>query len=81
MAPTSTYTTRHPAPDHVAAGLNLRQQSLLREVALRGAVSVERLSLRMGVSPDTVKRDVRRLSEAGLLERFEGGVCMRSETI
>lgn len=69
--------TPHPSqhshgPDK--GGLNPRQLSLLQEVRLRGAVSVERLSQRMGVSADTVKRDVRRLSDAGLLDRFEGGV-------
>lgn len=54
--------------------LNQRQQALLHEVSLRGVVSVERLSQRMGVRADTIRRDVRRLSEAGLLDRFEGGV-------
>lgn len=69
--------TPHPPPHiHGPAhgGLNQRQLSLLQEVRLRGAVSVERLSQRMGVSAETVKRDVRRLSDAGLLDRFEGGV-------
>ncbi len=61
----------HHLPD---GGLNSRQLSLLQEVRLRGAVSVERLSQRMGVSADTIKRDVRRLTDAGLLDRFEGGV-------
>ncbi len=43
----------------------------LREL---GSVTVEALAGRFGVTLQTVRRDVTRLSEAGLLERFHGGV-------
>jgi DeoR/GlpR family transcriptional regulator of sugar metabolism len=74
MVQTETPPPQRHSHHQADGGLNQRQLSLLQEVRLRGAVSVERLSQRMGVSADTVKRDVRRLTDAGLLDRFEGGV-------
>jgi DeoR family glycerol-3-phosphate regulon repressor len=53
--------------------------SLLEEVRARGAVSVERLAQRLDVTMQTVRRDVQRLSEAGLLLRFHGGVSLPRE--
>jgi DeoR family glycerol-3-phosphate regulon repressor len=55
---------------------NPRQQSLLEEVRARGSVSVERLASRLDVTMQTVRRDVQRLAEAGLLDRFHGGVSL-----
>jgi len=55
---------------------NPRQISLLEEVRARGAVSVERLSSRLNVTMQTVRRDVQRLADAGLLVRFHGGVSL-----
>lgn len=55
---------------------NPRQVKLLEEVRVRGAVSVERLAERLGVTLQTVRRDVQRLSEAGLVARFHGGVSV-----
>ena len=58
---------------------NPRQQALLDEVKARGSVSVERLAQRLDVTMQTVRRDVQRLSEAGLLTRFHGGVSLPRE--
>lgn len=55
---------------------NPRQIALLEEVRARGAVSVERLALRLNVTMQTVRRDVQRLADAGLLLRFHGGVSL-----
>jgi DeoR family glycerol-3-phosphate regulon repressor len=55
---------------------NPRQVALLEEVRTRGAVSVERLASRLNVTMQTVRRDVQRLSEAGMLLRFHGGVSL-----
>ena len=46
---------------------NPRQLALLEEVKARGAVSVERLAQRLDVTMQTVRRDVQRLADAGLL--------------
>jgi len=58
---------------------NPRQQALLDEVKTRGAVSVERLAQRLNVTMQTVRRDVQRLADAGLLQRFHGGVSLPRE--
>ena len=58
---------------------NPRQQALLEEVKTRGAVSVERLAQRLDVTMQTVRRDVQRLADAGLLQRFHGGVSLPRE--
>lgn len=55
---------------------NPRQVALLEEVRARGAVSVERLASRLNVTMQTVRRDVQRLAEAGMLLRFHGGVSL-----
>lgn len=60
---------------------NPRQQALLEEVRARGAVSVERLAQRLDVTMQTVRRDVQRLAEAGLLLRFHGGVSLPREPV
>jgi DeoR family glycerol-3-phosphate regulon repressor len=59
---------------------NPRQAVLLDEVRTRGAVSVEALAERLGVTLQTVRRDVKLLSDAGLLARFHGGVRVPSST-
>jgi DeoR family glycerol-3-phosphate regulon repressor len=59
---------------------NPRQSLLLDEVRARGSVSVEALSERFDVTLQTVRRDVKLLSDAGLLARFHGGVRVPSST-
>lgn len=59
---------------------NPRQSRLLEEVRARGAISVEALAQQFGVTLQTVRRDVQRLAEAGLLARFHGGVRMPGST-
>ena len=56
-----------------------RMQARLDEVRARGAVSVERLAQRLDVTMQTVRRDVQRLADAGLLARFHGGVSLPRE--
>ncbi|WKB55183.1 DeoR/GlpR family DNA-binding transcription regulator [Eleftheria terrae] len=60
---------------------NPRQAQLLEEVRANGALSVESLAERFGVTLQTVRRDVKLLSEAGLLARFHGGVRVPSSTV
>jgi DeoR family glycerol-3-phosphate regulon repressor len=59
---------------------NPRQAELLAEVRLRGSVSVEALAEQFGVTLQTVRRDVKLLSDAGLIARFHGGVRVPSST-
>jgi DeoR family transcriptional regulator, glycerol-3-phosphate regulon repressor len=53
---------------------NPRQAELLHEVQRLGSASVETLAERFGVTLQTVRRDVKLLTEAGLVARFHGGV-------
>jgi DeoR family glycerol-3-phosphate regulon repressor len=60
---------------------NPRQIKLLDVVRTHGSASVEQLADKLDVTLQTVRRDVQRLSEAGLLTRFHGGVRVPSSTI
>jgi len=59
---------------------NQRQNDLLNEVRARGSISVEALAEKFGVTLQTVRRDVQRMAEAGLVARFHGGVRVPSST-
>lgn len=60
--------------------LNPRQTQLIDAVRAEGAVSIESLAERFSVTLQTVRRDVQRLAEAGLLARFHGGVRLPIST-
>ncbi len=53
---------------------------MLRVVREQGSVSVEALAEQFGVTLQTVRRDVKLLSDAGLLARFHGGVRTAAST-
>jgi DeoR/GlpR family transcriptional regulator of sugar metabolism len=50
-----------------------RRQAILVQVREQAAVSAEDLARQFGVSVETIRRDLRRLGERGLLERVYGG--------
>lgn len=50
-----------------------RQQAILAALRQRGKVLVSEVSAALHVSVDTVRRDLRELEEAGLLQRVHGG--------
>ncbi len=58
--------------------LNPRQRRLLDVVKQRVTMSVEELAQQLGVTPQTVRRDVKQMEEAKLLARYHGGVGMPS---
>ena len=60
--------------------LNPRQTELIDAVCAQGPMSIEALAERFGVTLQTVRRDVQRLAEAGLLKRFHGGVRLPGST-
>ncbi len=59
---------------------NPRQIKLLDVVRTQGSASVEQLAETLGVTLQTVRRDVQGMAEAGLLTRFHGGVRVPSST-
>lgn len=60
---------------------NPRQMKLLQVVRSRGMATVEELADQLEVTLQTVRRDVQRLADAGLLMRFHGGVRTPSSTV
>lgn len=50
-----------------------RRQLILERLAREGKVVATELSAALDVSPDTVRRDLRELADAGLLRRVHGG--------
>ena len=60
---------------------NPRQLLLLQEVRTLQSATVEQLAGLLGVTLQTVRRDVQRLAEAGLLTRFHGGVRVPGSTV
>ncbi len=59
---------------------NPRQAQLIEAVREHGSASIESLAERFGVTLQTMRRDVQRLAEAGLLARFHGGARVPAST-
>ena len=57
-----------------------RKRLLLDVLKTEGKILASDLSRRLGVSEDTVRRDLRELDKAGLLHRVHGGALPRSPT-
>ncbi|QEH32527.1 HTH-type transcriptional repressor GlcR [Aquisphaera giovannonii] len=57
-----------------------RKRWLLDVLKSEGKLLASDLSKRLGVSEDTVRRDLRELDKAGLLQRVHGGALPRSQT-
>lgn len=60
---------------------NPRQLNLLAAVQAQGSVTVDYLAEKLGVTLQTVRRDVQRMADEGLLTRFHGGVRVPGSTI
>jgi DeoR family transcriptional regulator, glycerol-3-phosphate regulon repressor len=60
---------------------NPRQLNLLAAVQAQGSVTVEHLAEKLGVTLQTVRRDVQRMADEGMLTRFHGGVRVPGSTI
>jgi DeoR family glycerol-3-phosphate regulon repressor len=54
--------------------LNPRQLAILQSVREQGSVKTEELAEEFGITLQTARRDIQRLTEAAELERFHGGV-------
>lgn len=55
-----------------------RRQQILQALSHRGAVSVATLSPALGCSEATLRRDLRRMAQAGLLRRTHGGAVVEA---
>ena len=60
---------------------NPRQLQLLEFVKQHGTASVEQLAELLDVTLQTVRRDIAKLADEGVVSRFHGGVRLASSTI
>ena len=60
---------------------NPRQIQLLQTVQQQGSALLDPLAELLGVTLQTVRRDVQKLADEGLLTRFHGGVRLPSSTV
>ncbi len=67
--------------EDIEAALNPRQLAILETVRGSGYATIEALAEAYGVSAQTVRRDVIRLDEAGLLQRFHGGAGLPEDGV
>ena len=58
--------------------MNIRQMQILELVRASGRASVEELSARLDVTPQTIRRDLAELADQGVLDRVHGGAILRS---
>lgn len=58
-----------------------RQQYILETLRQEGKVIASELSQALDVSEDTIRRDLRKLAETGLLQRVHGGALPRSPAV
>lgn len=58
----------------MSMALNPRQLAMLQAVREHGSLKTETLAEQFDTTLQTVRRDIQRLSDAGVLERFHGGV-------
>lgn len=58
--------------------MNIRQMQILELVRASGRASVEELSAGLGVTPQTIRRDLAELADQGVLDRVHGGAILRS---
>ncbi|MEO6701198.1 MAG: DeoR/GlpR family DNA-binding transcription regulator [Jatrophihabitantaceae bacterium] len=57
-----------------------RQSVILEEVRRAGAVRVQDLTSRLGVSDMTIRRDLQQLTDSGLIHKVHGGAVLRLDT-
>lgn len=68
------------APVPVVTG-NPRYDQLLALVKAKGYMRIDELAAQLNVSAQTVRRDIRRLSDDGILSRYHGGASQASSAI
>lgn len=58
--------------------MSLRQKQIVELVRGEGFVAIEKMARRFAVTPQTIRRDIKSLADAGLLLRHHGGAGMPS---
>ena len=55
------------------AGATARQQAILDRVQRHGFATIEEMATELGVSGQTIRREIKRMEDLGILRRFHGG--------
>ena len=63
------------------ARLNPRHSDILALVRGKGSISIVELAATLGVSQETVRRDLRPLAQAGLLSKLHGAAALPDDTV
>ena len=61
--------------------MNQRQREICQLVENRSHLTIDFLVGHFGVTPQTIRRDLSMLAETGLVERYHGGVALRSSIV
>lgn len=59
--------------------IDIRRQKILEQLQNDGQVTVNDLSLRLGITPVTIRNDLDMLAQEGRLERIQGGAISKQE--
>ena len=62
------------------SGLNQRQAGIVQMAKAHGYVNIDALASDLGVTPQTIRRDINRLCESGMLARYHGGASLIPNT-
>ena len=60
--------------------LNRRQATIVQKAQVDGFVSIDGLTAALGVTPQTIRRDINMLCEQGILRRYHGGASLQTST-
>ena len=77
LASVGALSTFYPESRNISDA-NIRQMQILELVRASGRASVEELSARLDVTPQTIRRDLAELADQGVLDRVHGGAILRS---
>ncbi len=56
-----------------------RHSKIIEKIQLDGIVQVDALATELGVSPMTIRRDLAKLDDDGVIERYHGGAVLKNE--
>ncbi len=59
----------------------IRHQQIVELVRQRGYISIDELAQHFAVTPQTLRRDINQLADAGQLRRYHGGAALDSSVI
>lgn len=68
------------AAETKVSGLNRRQAGIVEMAKAAGYVNIDTLTAALGVTPQTIRRDINRLCESGILARYHGGASLAPNT-